>query len=79
MTTSTVFTSNQADRPPAELHFPEVDMRMPGMEHVIAPAERTWDSFFLQEQTVSDDFLPEHEAQKPPCGTTSSIPTSSAM
>lgn len=63
MTTSTVFTNNrsQAVRLPAEMRFPDsvkkVDVRVVGLERVIAPVESAWDSFFLGEQTVSDDFM----------------------
>ena len=70
MTTSTVFTNNrtQAVRLPAEARFPDsikkVEVRVLGMERIIAPAERAWDSFFLQERTVSDDFLPERAGQE---------------
>ncbi len=59
MTTSTVFTNNrsQAVRLPAEMRFPDsvkkVDVRVVGLERIIAPAESAWDSFFLGEQTVS--------------------------
>ena len=59
MTTSTVFTNNrsQAVRLPAEMRFPDsvkkVDVRVVGLQRIIAPAESAWDSFFLGEQTVS--------------------------
>ena len=70
MTTSTVFTNNrtQAVRLPAEARFPEsikkVEVRVLGQERIIAPAERSWDNFFLQAGTVSDDFLPERAGQE---------------
>ncbi|MCM8613112.1 type II toxin-antitoxin system VapB family antitoxin [Accumulibacter sp.] len=72
MPASTVFTNNrtQAVRLPAELRFPDsikkVDVRAVGLERIIAPAEAAWDSFFLGEKTVSDDFLPERAAQEQP-------------
>jgi antitoxin VapB len=70
MTTSTVFTNNrsQAVRLPAEMRFPDsvkkVDVRVVGLERIIAPAESTWDSFFLGGQTVSDDFMSERADQQ---------------
>lgn len=70
MTTSTVFTNNrtQAVRLPAELRFPDsvkkVNIRVVGQERVIAPAEQTWDSFFLGAQTASEDFMVERASQQ---------------
>ena len=63
MSTSTVFTNNrsQAVRLPADMRFPDsvkkVEVRVVGLERIIAPAESAWDSFFLREQTVSNDFM----------------------
>ncbi|MCX7082962.1 MAG: type II toxin-antitoxin system VapB family antitoxin [Methylococcales bacterium] len=70
MSTSTVFTNNrsQAVRLPADMRFPDtvkkVDVRILGLERIIAPAESAWDSFFLGGQTVSDDFLIERADQQ---------------
>jgi antitoxin VapB len=72
MTSSTVFTNNrtQAVRLPVEARFPEsvkkVDVRVVGQERIIAPADATWDSFFLGEQTVTDDFMSERASQQQP-------------
>lgn len=69
MTTSTLFTNNrtQAVRLPAELRMPEgvkhVDVRARGVERIIAPVDRAWDSFFLGAETVSEDFMSERETQ----------------
>jgi len=69
MSTSTVFTNNrsQAVRLPADMRFPDtvkkVEVRILGLERIIAPAESAWDSFFLGGQTVSDDFLIERADQ----------------
>jgi antitoxin VapB len=63
MATSTLFSNNrtQAVRLPAELRMPEnvkhVDVRVRGIERIISPAGRTWDSFFLDSESVSDDFM----------------------
>ncbi len=69
MATSTVFTNNrtQAIRLPAELRYPDsvkkVEVRAVGQERIIAPAEHAWDSFFLAETGVSDDFMTERATQ----------------
>lgn len=48
---------------PPEAEFPddvkEVVIRPVGQDRVISPANKTWDSFFLHENTVSDDFMKE--------------------
>ena len=76
MTLSTVFTNNrtQAVRLPVEVRFPDsvkkVVVRIVGQERIIAPAEASWDSFFLSAPLPSDDFMltraeqvqPEREA-----------------
>ena len=69
MSTSTVFTNNrsQAVRLPADMRFPDsvkkVEVRVVGLERIIAPAESAWDSFFLGEKTVSNDFMTERADQ----------------
>jgi len=63
MSQSTVFVNNrtQAVRLPAELRFPEnvkkVTVRAVGKERVIAPLMNTWDSFFIDYESVTDDFM----------------------
>ena len=65
MAISTVFTNNrtQAVRLPAEVRLPEgvkrVNVRAIGNERIIAPVENTWDSFFMNDPQVSDDFMNE--------------------
>ena len=72
MTTTTVFTNNrsQAVRLPLELRLPEgvrkVRVRALGNARIIAPADHTWDSFFLGGRKVSEDFLPERASQSQP-------------
>lgn len=55
-------------RLPAELRFPEgvktVEVRAQGRERIIAPADYVWDSFFLGENTVTDDFLTQRADQR---------------
>lgn len=69
MVQATVFVNNrsQAVRLPAETRFPEevkkVSVRVVGKERILAPIENTWDSFFLSDQSVSDDFLTERASQ----------------
>lgn len=68
---ATVFTNNrsQAVRLPAKAHLPDevkkVMVRIRGRERIITPIENTWDNFFLNGPTVSDDFLNERGVQKP--------------
>ncbi|CAM3790585.1 type II toxin-antitoxin system VapB family antitoxin [Polynucleobacter antarcticus] len=68
---TTVFTNNrsQAVRMPAEARLPDevkkVIVRIRGRERIITPIENTWDNFFLNGPTVSDDFLNERGVQKP--------------
>ena len=68
---ATVFTNNrsQAVRLPAKAHLPDevkkVIVRIRGRERIITPIENTWDNFFLNGPTVSDDFLNERGVQKP--------------
>ncbi|MCX5949645.1 MAG: type II toxin-antitoxin system VapB family antitoxin [Cyanobacteria bacterium] len=65
-----LFLSNrsQAVRIPADLRLPdsvkEVEVRACGQERIIAPVGRSWDSFFLDGPTVSDDFLVDRAAQE---------------
>ena len=69
MATSTVFNNNrtQAVRLPADMRFPDsvkkVEVRVSGQERVIAPAESTWDSFFLGAKTATEDFVTERASQ----------------
>lgn len=70
MSTGSVFENNrtQAVRLPADSRFPDsvkkVTVRVVGMDRVLSPVEHTWDSFFLAQEGVSDDFLPERASQE---------------
>lgn len=70
MSTGTVFVNNrtQAVRLPADTRFPDdvkhVEVRVVGRDRIISPVESTWDSFFLSEDTVTDDFMAERSEQK---------------
>ena len=72
MSTGTLFNNNrtQAVRLPADMRFPagvkHVVVRALGAERVIAPAESAWDSFFLAEEGVSEDFMSERAEQRQP-------------
>ncbi len=72
MTTSTVFINNrsQAVRLPVDVRLPEivkkVSIRVKGNERIIAPVGQTWDSFFLGQHTVTDDFMEERDAGEQP-------------
>ena len=70
MFTGTVFVNNrtQAVRLPAEVRFPEtvkkVTVRVVGKDRILSPVENTWDSFFLSEDHVTDDFMTERASQE---------------
>ena len=69
VSTGSVFENNrtQAVRLPAEMRFPpnvkKVIVRESGSERILSPLDRSWDSFFLATDSVSDDFLPERASQ----------------
>jgi antitoxin VapB len=70
--TGTVFENNrtQSVRLPVETRFPKsvkrVNVRVRGNERILTPADQTWDSFFLGEASVSDDFMQERADQSQP-------------
>ncbi len=70
MNFGTVFQNNrtQAVRLPVGSRFPEkvkkVVVRIVGKDRVLSPVENTWDSFFLSEDGVTDDFMKERASQK---------------
>lgn len=72
METGTVFVNNrtQAVRLPAGTRFPEsvkkVQVRVVGKERILSPVDSSWDSFFLGDTTVTDDFLSERASQEQP-------------
>ncbi len=69
MLQGSVFVNNkkQAIRLTVEARFDDsvkrVMIRKVGKERILSPIENTWDSFFLSEDRVSDDFLPERAEQ----------------
>ena len=70
MDVGTVFVNNrtQAVRLPVDSRFPEnvkkVVVRIIGKDRILSPVENTWDSFFLSEDRVSDDFMTERASQE---------------
>lgn len=72
MSTGSVFVNNrtQAVRLPADTRFPEgvkqVTVRVVGKDRILSPVENTWDSFFLSEECVSNDFMQERASQEQP-------------
>jgi len=72
MSIGTVFVNNrtQAVRLPLDVRLPEgvhkVEIRIKGQERIIAPLGQSWDSFFLGDPRVTDDFLPERACQQQP-------------
>jgi len=69
MLQGSVFVNNktQAIRLPVEARFDDsvkrVIIRKVGKERILSPIENTWDSFFLGDDKVSDDFLTERAEQ----------------
>lgn len=69
MSTGTVFENNrtQAVRLPTDSRFPDgikkVNVRVQGKDRIISPLENTWDSFFLEGEAVTDDFMDERASQ----------------
>ena len=70
MQQGTVFINNrtQSVRLPAGTRFPDdvkkVAVRVVGKERILSPVENLWDSFFLSEEVVSDDFMVERASQE---------------
>jgi antitoxin VapB len=70
MVIGSVFVNNrtQAVRLPVETRFPDdvkkVTVRVLGKDRVLSPVESTWDSFFLSDQCVSDDFMTQRASQE---------------
>ncbi|WDP90469.1 MAG: antitoxin [Desulfobacter sp.] len=70
METGTVFVNNrtQAVRLPVDSRFPDgvkkVVVRIVGKDRVLSPVENTWDSFFLADDGVTDDFMQERASQE---------------
>ncbi len=68
--TGSIFENNrtQAVRLPAETRFPpevrKVTVRVRGLERILTPVDKTWDSFFFAAEGVSKDFLPERASQQ---------------
>lgn len=67
MIEASVFMTNrsQAVRLPAEVRFSEeikkLSVRVLGCDRILSPLNQSWDSFFLNDQSVSDDFMNERE------------------
>ncbi len=72
MDVGTVFVNNrtQAVRLPVDSRFPEnvkkVVVRIIGKDRVLSPVENTWDSFFLSNDGVTDDFMHDRASQEQP-------------
>ena len=70
MSKGTVFKNNttQAVRLPVEARFPDdvktVNVRVVGNERILSPSQNSWDSFFLSEDDVTDDFMTERASQE---------------
>lgn len=53
---------------PDEVCFPEsvkeVVVRVVGHDRVLSPVGHAWDTFFLSEERVTDDFMTERDSQE---------------
>jgi antitoxin VapB len=69
MALGSVFKNNrtQAVRLPVESRFPDnvkkVVVRIVGQDRILSPVTNTWDSFFLSDEGVTDDFMTERASQ----------------
>ncbi len=70
MSSGSVFLNNktQAVRLPKDSKFPDgikkVNVRKLGVDRILSPIDKIWDSFFLSDDNVSDDFMSEREVDK---------------
>jgi antitoxin VapB len=70
MATGSIFENNrtQAVRLPTETRFPgnvkKVLVRVVGRERILTPVDHVWDSFFLSNEGVSEDFMEERASQE---------------
>jgi antitoxin VapB len=42
----------------------KVVVRVVGQDRIISPVKNTWDSFFLSDKGVTDDFMAERASQE---------------
>ena len=69
MSTGSIFLNNktQAVRLPKDTKFSDeikkVNVRKVGYDRIISPLDKIWDSFFLADNNISDDFMQDREAQ----------------
>lgn len=72
MSIGSVFVNNrtQAVRLPTDTRFPDdvrhVTVRVIGNDRVLSPVEKTWDSFFMAKEKVTDDFMCKRANQNQP-------------
>ena len=70
MSKGSVFVNNrtQAVRLPADKRFPDdvkqVTVRIMGKDRILSPVDNTWDSFFLSDEQVTEDFMVERATQE---------------
>ncbi|MBN4073287.1 antitoxin [Mariprofundus ferrooxydans] len=72
MSIGSVFVNNrtQAVRLPADTRFPDtvkkVSVRVVGQDRILSPTHKSWDSFFLSSDSVSNDFMAQRASQEQP-------------
>jgi len=70
MSIGSVFVNNrtQAVRLPADTRFPDtvkkVSVRVVGQDRILSPVHKSWDSFFLSDDCVSNDFMEQRASQE---------------
>ncbi len=70
MSIGSVFINNrtQSVRLPADTRFSndvkKVTVRVVGQDRILSPVDNSWDSFFLADTGVTDDFMTERASQE---------------
>ena len=70
MSTGSVFVNSrtQAVRLPDDTRFPDdvkqVNVRVVGKDRILSPVDNIWDSFFLSNERVNDDFMEDRASQE---------------
>jgi len=63
-----LYNRSQAVSLPVEARFPDnvkkVQVRVVGSDRILSPMDKSWDSFFLDSEGVTDDFMVERACQE---------------
>ncbi len=66
MAITTVFINNRSQAIRLPDNVKRVDVRAVSNERVIAPVGQTWDSYFLGQEPLGEDFMPQRASQTQP-------------